>query len=120
MARLLQCLLFFTKARISLGQSGGQHSRIDNHIGVRRWLHGRSSTCEGIASVVVFTGKFLAVTEERPVAGIVRNLLRGVLLNLSNRFVEASLVVELQASRHGKGLVLGIGKGRRHDLRDVY
>ncbi len=45
------------------------------------------------------TGKFLAVTEQRHDARIVGKCRRHVLLNLSDRCVEAPLVVELAMAR---------------------
>ena len=50
-------------------------------------------------------------------ARIVRNCRGRVLLNLSDRFVEAPLVVELDGSRHGKALVLRIRGSFRQNLR---
>ena len=60
MARLLQCLLFFAKARISPGEIARQLSRIDNDNGVRRWLYRCGGAREGGPSFVVLAGKFLA------------------------------------------------------------
>src|SRR5207247_9830455 len=60
------------------------------------------------ASGVVLTGKFLAVPNERHGAWIVSKGHGRVLLNLNDRGVEAPLAIELQGSRDGKGLVLGI------------
>src|SRR6476660_390287 len=113
MSRLLQCLVFFAKARISPGEVAWQLSRIDRDNRVGRWFHGRDRARESIASFVVFSSEPLAVSDERRGARIVGKRRGGVLLNLNDRFVEASLVVELVRSREGKGLVLGIRGGFR-------
>src|SRR4029079_1000144 len=68
-------------------------------------------------SVVLLAGKLLAKAEQRQGAGIVRNCRGRVLLNLSDRFIETSLVVELQGSRNCKALVLGIPGTFRQNLR---
>src|SRR5262249_16258899 len=115
-ARLLQSLLFFAKAGINLGETDRQQSRIDSTNRVRRWLYRRNNRWESGTSVVIFTGYFLAVTEQRHGARIVCNRRRRVLLNLGDRFIKASLVAELQGSRHGKNFVLGIRRSFRQNL----
>src|SRR4026209_345616 len=108
MARLLQCLLLFTKAGINPREIARQVSRIDENNGVRRWLHRLGCAHKGGTRLIVMTGKFLAVTEQRHGAGIVGECRGRVLLNLTDRFVKASFVVELYGSRESKSLVLRI------------
>src|SRR6266446_2841452 len=106
MLRLLQCLVFFTKTRISPGEVTWQLSRIDRDNRVGRWFHGRDRARESIASFVVFSREPLAVSDQRHSSRIVRNGRWRVVLNVNNRIVEASLVKELQGPRNGDALVL--------------
>src|SRR5207248_4069520 len=106
MSRLCQCLVFFAKARISPGEVAWQLSRIDRDNRVGRWFHGRNCAHESTASFVVFSSELLAVSEQRHSAWIIRNGRWRVVLDVNNRILEASLVVELQCPCDGDALVL--------------
>src|SRR6266567_1580394 len=116
MARLFQRLLLFAKEGIDQGEIARQLSRIDWDNRVGRWFHGRDRARKGSAGLVVLTGKFLAPTDQHQCAGIVRKCWVHVLLNVSDCFVEMSLVVKLARSREAKGIVLGIRRSFSKDL----
>src|SRR5215831_2923276 len=116
MARLLQCLLLFAKAGINPCEIARQVPRIDDNNGVRRWLHRRGCARKGSTRLIAMTGKFLAVTKQRQGTGIVRKCCGRVLVNLTDRFVKASLVEELIGSRESNELVLGIRRSFRQNL----
>src|SRR5215472_15122232 len=116
LSRLLQCFVLFAKAAIAPGEINWQLPRIDSHNRVRRRFYRSRRAREGGPCFVVLAGKLLALTEQRYSAGIVRKLCGYLLLNVSNRFIKASLVIELYCCRKNKGLVLGIRGSFRQNL----
>src|ERR1051326_2093026 len=72
LSRLLQRLLLFAKTAVGPGEINLQLSRIDNDNRVRGWFHRRNRARKSSASVFVFSGKLLALTEQGYYAGIVR------------------------------------------------
>src|SRR5262249_25527264 len=114
--RLLQCFVLFAKAAIAPGEINWQLPRIDTHNRVRRGLYRSRRAREAGPSFVVFAGKLLALTEQRDRAGIVLKFCGYLLLNVSHRFIKASLVIQLYRSRKNKGLVLGIRGSFRQNL----